>query len=359
VLPEEDAAGAVDGQIRGRFSFHTGQDENPYWQVDLGEVYELSRVAVYNPHVPERTARMRLLLSDEGTTWRCAYQHDDTPPLGEGGRPPFVIPLDQQRARFVRIQVPGRIWLHLDQVQVMAADGQTNLALGKPATQSSTSQWSTRSIRIDAARAEPDDMALAKRAIEPVLQSLGALQQPLRIGTGCLAGRIGSRWTILALGRPVRPGVIHASTDPRRPGRLAAFQPARDADGDRGYGDGAPGAVGDLESHRARLDAVEARLPALIDALAPARRELGRSGGGAGVSARGLAGQSAAGLRPAARPAPEPGRRSPFGDERSDREGGQLPRQRYRESPPVGITRSPPQRSARAAAAEHAVPPGG
>jgi len=32
ILPAEDAAGAVDGVIRGRFSFHTGQDTNAFWQ---------------------------------------------------------------------------------------------------------------------------------------------------------------------------------------------------------------------------------------------------------------------------------------------------------------------------------------
>ncbi len=177
ILPEEDAAGAVDGNVRGRFSFHTGQDENPFWQVDLGESYSLGRVAVYNPHRPERMAGFKLLLSDDGAQWRETYEHDETPPVGVGEGEPFVVPLAEPRGRFVRLEAPGRIWMHLDEVQVFAPDGKTNLALGKPVTQSSTSQWSTRSIRIDAEQSRAGQAALARRAFEPLLRRLGAAQR--------------------------------------------------------------------------------------------------------------------------------------------------------------------------------------
>jgi hypothetical protein len=266
VLPEEDAAGAVDGQIRGRFSFHTGQDENPYWQVDLGDVYELSRVAVYNPHVPERAARMRFLLSDDGDQWRQVHQHDDTPLVGQGGSQPFVLALTDQRARFVRLQVPGRIWMHLDQVQVFGADGRTNLALGKPATQSSTSQWSTRSIRLDAP-AEQDEMALARKAIEPALRALGALQPPLRAELNALLDESASlddpRWAAL-YGRVVSLRQrIRAAQD-----GLQRFQPRAMRMAIEDMAVSQPDRFGDFESHLAHLDTVEARLPALIQALA-------------------------------------------------------------------------------------------
>ncbi len=175
-LPEEDAAGAVDGNVSGRFSFHTGHGENPFWQVDLGEVHTLGRVAVYNPHLPQRLAGFKLLLSDDGAQWREVYRHDDTLPVGAGEGKPLIVPLADQRGRMVRIQVPGRTWMHLDEVQVFATDGKTNLAVGKPATQSSTSQWSTRSIRIDVEQSRAGGAALARRALEPLLRRLGAAQ---------------------------------------------------------------------------------------------------------------------------------------------------------------------------------------
>jgi len=45
-------------------------------------------------------------------------------------------------ARFVRLTLPGRTYLHLDEVEVYAADSETNVALGRPAVQSSVSEWS-------------------------------------------------------------------------------------------------------------------------------------------------------------------------------------------------------------------------
>ncbi len=177
VLPEEDAAGAVDGDTRGGFRFHTGQDENPFWQVDLGDRHPLGSVAVYNPHMPERLARFQLLLSEDGQVWREAYRHDDSPPVGAGPGKPFLVTLEEQSARFVRIQVPGRNWMHLNQVEVFAADGDTNLALNQSATQSSTSQWSTRSREIEIEQSRAGRAALARQILEPRLRRLGTAQE--------------------------------------------------------------------------------------------------------------------------------------------------------------------------------------
>src|SRR5208283_902586 len=44
--------------------------------------------------------------------------------------------------RFVRLALSGRSYLHLDEVEVYPAGGEANVALGRPANQSSTSQWS-------------------------------------------------------------------------------------------------------------------------------------------------------------------------------------------------------------------------
>lgn len=181
ILPEEDAAGAVDGQITGSFAFHTAEDEEPFWQVDLEAVESIQRVVIYNTgHAPERALRLALLLSEDGTRWREVYRHDGTPFVGAGDSEPLTVPLAGTRARYVRIALPGRTWLHLDEVQVVATDGTTNLALGKPATQSSVSQWSTRSIAVDRAHEPPDASHLARQAFEPVLRSLGAMQEGMR-----------------------------------------------------------------------------------------------------------------------------------------------------------------------------------
>ncbi len=56
---------------------------------------------------------------------------------------PLTVQLTNQPARFVRIQLPGNDYLHLDEVEVFGpADAAKNLALHRPANQSSLSVWS-------------------------------------------------------------------------------------------------------------------------------------------------------------------------------------------------------------------------
>ncbi len=267
VLPEEDAAGAVDGNVCGSFSFHTGQDQNPFWQVDLGKVYDLGRVAVYNPHVPERLAGFKLLLSDDGAQWREAYRHEGTPPVGERAGEPFIVPLEAQRGRFVRIQVPGHIWMHLDEVQVFAPGGDTNLALKKPATQSSTSRWSTRSIRVDAEEGSAGEGELARRALDPVLRPLGAAQREFRAELDALlaagAPLDDPRWANLYARAAAVPQRLAAVRD-----GLERFSPRAVRMAIDDMASTFPERFADAPAHLDRLSAIEARLPELREALA-------------------------------------------------------------------------------------------
>ncbi|MCY3023900.1 MAG: hypothetical protein NTW87_33390, partial [Planctomycetota bacterium] len=44
----EDAAGGCDGAKNGKYGFHTAQEPNPWWQVDLGTPQPITKVVVYN-----------------------------------------------------------------------------------------------------------------------------------------------------------------------------------------------------------------------------------------------------------------------------------------------------------------------
>ena len=149
VAPEEDAPGGCDGLKNGRWGFHTALEESPWWQVDLGQTLPISRVTVYNRCGPtaDRTARLKVLCSEDGKVFRQVYQHDGTIFQGQTDGKPLVIQLKGENTRYVRIQVPGRNCLHLDEVEAFSSEGSRNVALNRPATQSSVCEWSTRKRR--------------------------------------------------------------------------------------------------------------------------------------------------------------------------------------------------------------------
>ncbi len=148
VAPEEDAAGAVDGVKNGKWGFHTELEENPWWQVDLGKPADLGRLVLYNRcDLAARNARILVWVSDDSKTFRQVYQHNGTVFYGHTDGKPLAVDLKGVRARYVRLGLTGKMYFHLDEVEVYPPGAKENLALHKPATQSSTSLWSARALR--------------------------------------------------------------------------------------------------------------------------------------------------------------------------------------------------------------------
>lgn len=144
VTTQNDAAGGCDGVKTGEWGFHTGEDNGPWWQVDLGNVHPLGRVVIWNRvSAAARAARISVLLSDEGERFRVVYRHDGTVFGGVADNKPLAVDLKGESGRFVRVSVPGKNRLHLDEIEVFgAAAPDKNLALHRPADQSSVSTWS-------------------------------------------------------------------------------------------------------------------------------------------------------------------------------------------------------------------------
>ena len=144
VSPEQDAAGGCDGVIDGKWGFHTENEDQPWWQVDLGAVMALDRVVLYNrcDSLSERNSRIKVLSSENAKDFRQVYQHDGTTFYGYPDKKPLSVAMQGVKARYVRLQLPGKSYFHLDEVQVYPVGETRNIALGKPATQSSVSQWS-------------------------------------------------------------------------------------------------------------------------------------------------------------------------------------------------------------------------
>ena len=161
VKPEEDAAGGVDGVINGQWGFHTENEEHPWWQVDLGSVTKLDRVVLYNrTDFADRNRHILVLVSEDGRNFQQVYRHEGAVFLGHADKKPLLVPLNGVQARCLRLALAGKSYFHLDEVEVYPVGESRNVALGKPATQSSTSQWSMKASRT--APAAPIDYPLAK-----------------------------------------------------------------------------------------------------------------------------------------------------------------------------------------------------
>jgi hypothetical protein len=172
--PAADAVGGCDGTINGLWGFHTACEKQPWWQVDLGGVIPVDRIRIYNrcDALPERTAHLQILFSEDGISFRTVYEHGGTVFYGYKDSKPLDVALNGERSRFVRIQLPGTDYLHLDEVEVFAAGASGNVALGKAATQSSVSQWSA-----------------VHKAAEPAVTSIETLANRGRALAGSLATR--------------------------------------------------------------------------------------------------------------------------------------------------------------------------
>jgi mono/diheme cytochrome c family protein len=153
-----DAAGAVDGVKNGLYAFHTGHEPNPWWQVDLGKRLPIGRIVVYNrlDYQPglHNADNLLILTSDDEKSWKPVYDNRGKHFGGVTGGGPLVVDFTQTppeggqgrvEARFVRLQIksPRPIFFHLDEVEIYGTDDPAkNVALKRPARQSSLSIWS-------------------------------------------------------------------------------------------------------------------------------------------------------------------------------------------------------------------------
>jgi NedA-like, galactose-binding domain len=111
---------AVSGLKHGADSFHTAFEARPWWSVDLGRQAKFDEIVVYNRlnvMCRRRSQWLQVLLSDDGDSWDLLYAHDGTPFGGIDGYP-LRIERPRMSARFVKLQLPGEGFLHLDQVEI-------------------------------------------------------------------------------------------------------------------------------------------------------------------------------------------------------------------------------------------------
>ncbi|MCX5139817.1 alpha-L-fucosidase [Streptomyces sp. NBC_00338] len=115
--------GNVDGNWAGNSVSHTAQEEQPYWQTDLGKSQTLTKVAAWNRTdcCAERLTDFWVLVSDSPITARTLAEAKAqkgvtaTKVAGTAGRT-AEVPL-HRKARYVRVQLEGTGYLALAEVQ--------------------------------------------------------------------------------------------------------------------------------------------------------------------------------------------------------------------------------------------------
>jgi hypothetical protein len=126
---EQEAERLVSGRSSHSYQIHTQAEQDPWWQVDLGEPHHIYEIRVFNrvDAAFERAANLKILTSDDGHRWEERAARNEPGQFGGGEWcPPFRwrggAPV---LARFVRVLAPVRDCLHLDQVEVFGYPDRT------------------------------------------------------------------------------------------------------------------------------------------------------------------------------------------------------------------------------------------
>lgn len=97
--------------------FYTEIESTPWWDVDLGQMQSLTEARIYNSKIdPEHARTLQVLLSKDGVTWNRFYAHDGSV-FGADGQPLRIL-LKGVQARWIRVQLAERNYLHLDEIEV-------------------------------------------------------------------------------------------------------------------------------------------------------------------------------------------------------------------------------------------------
>ena len=116
-----DAGMAVSGLLSDSYHFHTLNEPQPWWEVDLEATCLINEVRVFNRHdvAQGRASRLLVLFSLDRDTWETVGQRSD-PGIFDGldSHPYRWLAPGPMLARFVRLQLPDHDMLHLNQVEI-------------------------------------------------------------------------------------------------------------------------------------------------------------------------------------------------------------------------------------------------
>ncbi|CAC5374581.1 unnamed protein product [Mytilus coruscus] len=114
------ASAAVDGNLN-TYS-HTGLDASPYWEVDLGKEYKIFRIEIFNRKscCGERLHDLDITTGPSHNQMYLCAQYKG--PARKGEHLVFKCNHSPKYARYVRLTIKGREYLHVGEVKVYALD---------------------------------------------------------------------------------------------------------------------------------------------------------------------------------------------------------------------------------------------
>ena len=114
--------GAVSGFLTGSYQFHTNNEEQPWWEVDLLDLHRITSVRLYNrlDDASWRASRLVCLISCDGQDWTELFRRDEETPFGGIDGQPFVWSGEYPKpVRLIRLQILVNEDFHLDQVEII------------------------------------------------------------------------------------------------------------------------------------------------------------------------------------------------------------------------------------------------
>jgi hypothetical protein len=117
-----EASRVVAAGAASEFAFHTGEEEAPWWQLDLGAVCPIELIVIHNRLriLQDRARTLKVEVATAPDEWTLVHAG-----LAHFGAAGFGRPLElclgsQVSARYVRLSLAERQYLHLSRVEVFA-----------------------------------------------------------------------------------------------------------------------------------------------------------------------------------------------------------------------------------------------
>ena len=100
--------------------FHTFDEQNPWWQVDLTAAFRVHKIRLFNRrHKAERLCFFSLLISMDAKVWKTVFRKSDPQIFGQNSCSPYVITLPEGVvAQYIRVRLDGHAPLHFNELEV-------------------------------------------------------------------------------------------------------------------------------------------------------------------------------------------------------------------------------------------------